>query len=50
MTKNGPFFDWFLVRSPADPDRIFMADPSIARVDHRGTWWLYRRDGLSPKH
>ncbi len=48
VTKNGAFFDWFLVRSPSSPDRIFMADPSIVRAAHQGTWWLYRREGLAP--
>lgn len=43
VTRNGAFFDWFLVRRGASPDALFQADPSIERVDHVGTWWLYRR-------
>lgn len=43
VEKHGAFFDWFLVRSSASPDHIFRADPTIERVDHKGTWWLYRR-------
>ncbi len=39
-----PFFDWFLVRQRTAPDKLFAADPSIVRVDHVGTWWLYRRN------
>ncbi|MFO0758117.1 MAG: hypothetical protein U0359_16595 [Byssovorax sp.] len=45
LKKQGPFFDWFLVRRPSSPDGIFAADPTIKRVDHVGTWWLYRRVG-----
>lgn len=41
--RNGAFFDWFLVRRAASPDALFKDDPSIERVDHQGTWWLYRR-------
>lgn len=41
--RNGAFFDWFLVRRSASPDALFRDDPSIERVDHVGTWWLYRR-------
>jgi hypothetical protein len=41
--RNGAFFDWFLVRRRGAPDAIFAADPSIERVDHVGTWWLYKR-------
>jgi hypothetical protein len=40
---QGPFFDWFLVRSPRSPDALFASDPTIAPVTHEGTWWLYRR-------
>lgn len=43
VTRNGAFFDWFLVRRGASPDALFQADPTIERVDHVGTWWLYRR-------
>jgi hypothetical protein len=43
VARNGAFFDWFLVRRAASPDALFQADPSIERVDHVGTWWLYRR-------
>jgi hypothetical protein len=38
-----PFFDWFLVRTGASPDAMFAADKTIKRVDHVGTWWLYKR-------
>jgi hypothetical protein len=41
--KHGEFFDWFLVRQGYSPDRLFAADPTIERVDHRGSFWLYRR-------
>jgi hypothetical protein len=43
VKNQGVFFDWFLVRQPYPPDRLFAADPSIQRVAHEGTWWLYRR-------
>jgi hypothetical protein len=43
VKRHGTFFDWFLVRMGGSPDRLFAADPSIERVDHVGTWWLYRR-------
>jgi hypothetical protein len=43
VTTRGRFFDWFLVRQVRAPDKIFAADPSIERIDHVGTWWLYRR-------
>ncbi|MEP7122609.1 MAG: hypothetical protein ABJE95_16925 [Byssovorax sp.] len=43
VTRSGAFFDWFLVRRGSSPDALFQADPSIERVDHVGTWWLYRR-------
>lgn len=45
VRKHGAFFDWFLVRHPASPDGLFAADPTIERVDHVGSWWLYRRRG-----
>lgn len=41
--RNGAFFDWFLIRRSSSPDALFREDPSIERVDHVGTWWLYRR-------
>jgi hypothetical protein len=41
--KHAPFFDWFLVRRVDNPDALFSADRAIERVDHVGTWWLYRR-------
>jgi hypothetical protein len=43
VARNAAFFDWFLVRRGSSPDAIFQADPAIERVDHVGTWWLYRR-------
>jgi hypothetical protein len=43
VKSNGAFFDWFLVRTGRAPDGLFAADPTIERVDHQGTWWLYRR-------
>lgn len=43
LARNGAFFDWFLVRKQGSADPLFQADPSIERVDHVGTWWLYRR-------
>jgi hypothetical protein len=43
VTRNGAFFDWFLVRRAGSPDALFQADPTIERVDHVGSWWLYRR-------
>jgi hypothetical protein len=43
VLKHGAFFDWFLVRSQAAPDRWFDADPDLERVSHVGKWWLYRR-------
>lgn len=44
VQRNGAFFDWFLVRNRSAPDRLFAADPTVKRVDHVGTWWLYRRE------
>jgi hypothetical protein len=46
--KHGQFFDWFLVRRSASPDSLFRDDPTIERVEHVGSWWLYRRVGASP--
>jgi hypothetical protein len=43
VRQQGVFFDWFLVRQPYPPDRLFAADPTIERVAHEGSWWLYRR-------
>lgn len=43
VRRQGAFFDWFLVRRTSAPDALFRADPSVERVDHRGSWWLYRR-------
>jgi hypothetical protein len=43
LRQHGSFFNWFLVRRQKAPDDIFRADPSITRVDHIGSWWLYRR-------
>jgi hypothetical protein len=38
-----PFFDWFLVRQPSNPSKLFEKDPEIVLVDHVGMWWLYKR-------
>jgi hypothetical protein len=43
VRRHAPFFDWFLVRQGRAPDALFAGDPTIERVDHVGTWWLYRR-------
>ena len=43
VKKNGAFFDWFLVRAMSSPDHLLLPDPSIQRVAHVGTWWLYER-------
>jgi hypothetical protein len=43
VRRHGAFFDWFLVRAGRSPDGLFAADPGVERVDHVGTWWLYRR-------
>jgi hypothetical protein len=45
IRTRGRFFDFFLVRSKTPPQRLFMVDPSIRLVDHRGTWWLFQREG-----
>jgi hypothetical protein len=45
VQRHGAFFDWFLVRRIGSPDALFRADPTVERVDHIGTWWLYRRRG-----
>lgn len=44
VTEQGLFFDWFLVRLLDDPAPLFADDPTIKLVEHRGSWWLYRRD------
>jgi hypothetical protein len=49
LKRQGPFFDWFLVRDVRPPDRIFQGDPSIARVDHAGEWWLFHRKPTAPR-
>jgi hypothetical protein len=41
--QQGPWFDTFLVRHYIDPHELFDRDPTIHRVAHFGTWWLYRR-------
>src|SRR5262249_41272695 len=43
--KHGRLLDWFLVRQASAPDALFREDPAVERVDHVGTWWLYRRVG-----
>ena len=43
VRTRGRYFDWFLVRSRFSADRQMAEDPTIERVDHQGTWWLYRR-------
>jgi len=43
LLTRGKYFDWFLVRAPLAPDARFAVDPSLHLVDHRGWWWLYRR-------
>ncbi len=43
VRSQGAFFDWFLVRRRDCPDGLFRADPTIQRVDHVGSFWLYRR-------
>ncbi|NUP05815.1 MAG: hypothetical protein HOW73_07120 [Polyangiaceae bacterium] len=43
LAEQGPFFDWFLVVSNVDRSLIFVADPTIRLVDHRGDFWLYTR-------
>ncbi|HMI88282.1 MAG TPA: hypothetical protein VK550_29565 [Polyangiaceae bacterium] len=44
VTKDGAWFDTFLVRTRSDPSSTFAADPAIQLQSHQGTWWLYRRD------
>jgi hypothetical protein len=43
LATRGKYFNWFLVRAPFSPDPQFAVDPSLHRVDHQGTWWLYKR-------
>jgi hypothetical protein len=46
LRTRGKYFNWFLIRSRWPPDRQMAADPTIERVAHQGTWWLYRRTAL----
>ncbi len=48
MRTRGAYFNWFLVRSRWTPDRQLSIDPTIERVAHQGTWWLYKRTGRPP--
>lgn len=48
LLTRGRFFNWFLVRSYSSPDRRFAVDESLHRVAHRGSFWLYRREGAAP--
>lgn len=41
--RDGAWFDWFLVRSAADPSHRFADDPAIEQIARKGRWWLYRR-------
>ncbi|HEX4335330.1 MAG TPA: hypothetical protein VH062_05415 [Polyangiaceae bacterium] len=43
VLRDGPWFDTFLVRHDLEPHELFDRDPTVHRVDHQGTWWLYRR-------
>lgn len=43
VLKQGPWFDTFLVRHYVEPHELFDRDPTIHRVAHFGTWWIYRR-------
>jgi hypothetical protein len=43
VRRHGSFFEWFLVRRRTAPSELFVADPEIGLVAHRGSWWLYRR-------
>lgn len=47
LDQHGDFFDWFLVRRASSADQLFAADPSIHRVAHFESWWLYHRRGGS---
>jgi hypothetical protein len=44
LQTRGKYFNWFLVRAGSSPDVMFAVDPALHRVDHQGTWWLYKRD------
>jgi hypothetical protein len=44
LQTRGKYFNWFLVRSTFSPDAQFAIDPSLHRIDHQGTWWLYKRE------
>ncbi len=44
LQTRGKYFNWFLVRASFSPDAQFAVDPSLRRVDHQGTWWLYKRE------
>ena len=44
LLTRGKYFNWFLVRASFSPDAQFAVDPSLHRVDHQGTWWLYKRE------
>jgi hypothetical protein len=48
LDQHGHFFDWFLVRKATPPDGLFASDPSIRRVAHFESWWLYHRERHSP--
>ncbi|MFZ1863116.1 MAG: hypothetical protein WAU39_02745 [Polyangiales bacterium] len=45
LEEHGKFFGWFLVRRIGSPDGLFASDPSIERVAHFESWWLYHRRG-----
>jgi len=44
VMRHGTWFDTFLVRHEIEPHELFDRDPTIHRVAHSGTWWLYRRE------
>lgn len=44
VATRGKYFEWFLVRAARSPSERFAVDPTIHLEDHRGTWWLYKRD------
>lgn len=48
LDQHGHFFDWFLVRKATPADGLFASDPSIRRVAHFESWWLYHRERHSP--
>ncbi len=43
LDEHGAFFDWFMIRRAASADPLFASDPSIVRVAHFESWWLYHR-------